>query len=201
MPVGPFGWAAGPDVRGPPARSGRCVANRRPAPGAGAVTRPLYTLVTMMVTGSGRTLAAAILLGTLALACSPAAAPSTSTAPTPSTAASPGASTGAIVLQRTGPVGCDSIGIDYTSATIRIDAASDPDVWAETEAGKKLAVNWTDGFTAKDGPPPVILGPKGEEVAKDGTRIDVPAAAYPRLAGYFVCLEVGAIDVLESDPQ
>ena len=150
--------------------------------------------------GSRRTLAVTF-LSVMVLACSPAAAPSTSSAPSPSTAASPGASSSGIVLQRTGPIGCDSIGIDYTSATIRIDPASDPDVWAETETGKKLAVNWTDGFTAQDGPPPVILGPKGEEVAKDGTRIDVPAAAYPRLAGYFVCLEVGAIDVLETDPQ
>jgi hypothetical protein len=155
----------------------------------------------MKGTGSGRTLAAAIALGALVFACSPAAAPSSSTAPPASTAASPAASTGAIVLQRTGPIGCDSIGIDYTSATIRIDAASDPDVWAETEAGKKLAVNWTQGFSAQDGPPPVILGPKGDEVAKDGTRIDVPAAAYPRLVGYFVCLGTDAIYVLETDPQ
>ena len=146
-------------------------------------------------------LAVAIFLSTLVLGCSPAAAPSASSAPLPSTAASPGASAAGIVLQRTGPIGCDSIGIDYTSATIRIDAASDPDVWAETEAGKKLAVNWTDGFSAREGPPPVIVGPKGEEVAKDGTRIDVPAAAYPRLVGYFVCLGTDAIYVLETDPQ
>ena len=105
------------------------------------------------------------------------------------------------MLDRTPSTGCDAVGVDYTSATIRIDAASDPDVWAETEAGKKLAVKWTDGFAATNGSPPTITGPKGEEVAHDGTKIDVPAAAYPRLAGYFVCLATDALYVLETDPQ
>lgn len=105
------------------------------------------------------------------------------------------------MLQRTRPISCDAIGVDYASATIRIDAGADPDVWAETDTGKKIAVSWTDGFTVTDGNPPVIKGPKGEEVARDGTRFDVPAAAYPRLAGYFVCLGPDAIYVLEMDPQ
>jgi hypothetical protein len=105
------------------------------------------------------------------------------------------------VLTRTGPVGCDAIGVDYKSATIKIDAASDPDVWAETDNGKKLAVKWTDGFTATAGSPPVINGPKGEEVARDGTRIDVPPDANPRLAGYFVCLGTDTLYVLATDPQ
>ena len=105
------------------------------------------------------------------------------------------------MLTRTGPIGCDAIGVDYKSATIKIDAAADPDVWAETDAGKKLAVSWTDGFTATDASPPVIKGPKGVEVARNGTKIDVPAAANPRLAGYFVCLGPEALSVPETDPQ
>ena len=129
------------------------------------------------------------------LACSPAASPSQSAA-----APSPVTSAAAIVLQRTEATGCDTIGIDYKSATIKIDAASDPDVWAETEAGKKLAVNWTAGFSASEGP--VVNGPKGEEVARDGTKIDVPAdGSYPRLVGYFVCLGPDALYILETDPQ
>ena len=119
----------------------------------------------------------------------------------PATAPSPASSGAGIVLKRTGPIGCDAIGVDYTSAVIKVDAASDPDVWAETNTGKKVTVAWTDGFTATDGTPPVINGPKGEEVARDGTKIDVPAAANPRLAGYFVCLGPDAIYVLETDPQ
>jgi hypothetical protein len=140
------------------------------------------------------------LLGVLVVGCSPSASSSPSTsAVAPSGATASGS---AIVLQRTGPIGCDSIGINYTSATIKIDAAADPDVWAETEAGKKLAVNWTDGFTATHGTQTVIRGPKADEIAREGTKVDVPAdGSAPRLAGYYVCLGTDAIYVLETDPQ
>jgi len=148
----------------------------------------------------GRRLFSGIFLGAVLLGCGSSASTSPSVVPA-SSAIPPVGSTGGIVLDRTPPIGCDAIGVDYTSATIRIDAASDPDVWAETEAAKKLAVKWTDGFTATDGSPPTIVGPKGEEVARDGTKIDVPSGAYPRLAGYFVCLAPDALSILETDPQ
>jgi hypothetical protein len=144
---------------------------------------------------SKRTLITTFLLGALVLGCSPAASSSPTAAP------SQLASGTGIVLTRTGPIGCDAIGVDYKSATIKIDAASDPDLWAETDTGKKIAVKWTDGFTTTDASPPVINGPKGEEVARDGTRIDVPPDANPRLAGYFVCLGPDALYVLATDPQ
>ena len=147
----------------------------------------------------GRAVMGVVLVGVMVLGCSPTASPSPSAST--ATAASPAGPPGAIVLDRTAPISCDAVGVDYTSATIRIDPASDPDVWAETAAAKKLAVKWTDGFNATDGSTPTIVGPKGEEVAHDGTKIDVPAAAYPRLAGYFVCLGTDTIYVLETVPQ
>ena len=157
------------------------------------------------MTRSNRTLISVLALGALLLGCSPAGSPSASPAGAPtqpaSAAASQPASGSGIVLQRTGQAGCDTIGVDYKSVTINIDPASDPDVWGETDTGKKLAVNWTDGFTATDGDAPVIDGPKGEEVARDGTVIVVPAGAYPRLAGYFVCLATDALYIQETDPQ
>jgi hypothetical protein len=163
-----------------------------------------YRRITAM-TYSIRTLISVLALGALILGCSPAAAPSTSPAGAPSQPASAApsqpASASGIVLERTGPIACDSIGIDYKSATIKIDTASDPAVWAETDTGKKLAVKWTEGFNASDGNPTVINGPKGEEVARDGTVIAVPAGAYPRLVGYFVCLSPDTLYVLETDPQ
>jgi len=148
-----------------------------------------------------RSLFGGVLLGAALLGCGPTVSTSPSAAPASSTQASAVVSAGAIVLDRTPPIACDSIGVDYTSATIRIDATSDPNVWAETETAKKLVVKWTQGFSATNGSTPVITGPKGEEVARDGTRIDVPAGAYPRLAGYFVCLAPDALSVLEADPQ
>jgi hypothetical protein len=152
---------------------------------------------------SKRTLIITFLFGALVLGCSPAASSSPVAEPSraPSAAPSQIASGTGIVLTRTGPVGCDAIGVDYKSATIKIDAASDPDVWAETDTGKKIAVKWTEGFTATDASPPVINGPKGEEVARDGTKIDVPPDANPRLAGYFVCLGPDTLYVLATDPQ
>jgi hypothetical protein len=152
---------------------------------------------------STRPLITIFVFGALVLGCGAAASPSPTAAPSllPSVAPSQIASGTGIVLTRTGPIGCDAIGVDYKSATIKIDAASDPDVWAETDAGKKIAVKWTDGFTATDASPPVINGPKGEEVARDGTKIEVPADANPRLAGYFACLGTDTLYVLETDPQ
>ena len=165
------------------------------------------------MTTSVRTLISTVMLGAIVLGCGTSGAPSVaSVAPSvappsapPSEAASaspgPAASEGVIKLERTGPVGCDSIGVDYTAVTINIDVSSEPDVWAGTDTAKKIAVKWTNGFTTTDQPEPTILGPKGEEVARDGTVINVPAGAYPRLAGYFVCLAPETIYVLETDPQ
>lgn len=155
----------------------------------------------MIDAGYGRPLCGGLVLGAVLLGCGPTASSTSSVAPPASVGASPVASGAGIVLHRNGPIGCDAIGVDYTSATIRIDADSDPDVWAETDTAKKLAVKWTDGFHAIDGSAPAILGPKGEEVARDGTKVDAPAAAYPRLAGYFVCPAPDALYILETDPQ
>ena len=117
------------------------------------------------------------------------------------TGSAPAASAAAIVLQRIDAIACDAIGVEYHSVTIHIDPQSSVDVWAETETATRLKVGWTAGFTATGGTTPVVSGLRGEPVARNGTRIDVPAAAYPRLAGYFVCLAPDAIYVLETDPQ
>jgi hypothetical protein len=157
----------------------------------------------MVNTRLARTLVAVVMLGALVLGCgSTTASPSATTAPSQAASAAPSqlASAGTIVLTRTAPIACDAIGVDYKSVTIKVDATADPAVWAEIDGGKKIAVKWTDGFTAA-GSPPVINGPKGDEVAHDGTKIDIPADANPRLGGYFVCLAADAIYVLETDPQ
>ncbi len=55
----------------------------------------------------------------------------------------------AIVLQRAPTnLGCDSIGIDYDMATIRIDPAAAVQVWAEANDGTRLATYWSAGFSA-----------------------------------------------------
>jgi len=138
----------------------------------------------------------------------------------------PAASAQGIVLQRAPTnLGCDSLPVGYRSATIHIDPESDivlevanpaydgtkdkvnVDVWAEIDdtagggepqvVGTRLAVYWTAGFNATDGATPVIRGPAGEEVARNGTKID---GEFTKLTGYFTCLSRDAIYILEYTP-
>ena len=100
-----------------------------------------------------RSLGAGIFLGAVLLGCGSSASPSPSVAPAPSAAASPVGSAGGIVLERTPPIGCDAIGVDYKSVTIKIDAASDPDVWAGTDAAEE-ARGQVDRWLHRDGRKP-----------------------------------------------
>ena len=84
------------------------------------------------------------------------------------------------------------------------------DVWAETDPfpsgspesqpertlapGTRLAIYWPADFTATNGDTPVILGARGEEVARDGTRID---QEFTNRTGYFTC---GSLYILEQRP-
>jgi hypothetical protein len=140
-------------------------------------------------------LGAVALVSVVAVAASCASAPASSA--TPSAGASAETS---ILLQRMADnTGCDAIGVDYRKITIRIDPSAEIHVWAETDKGTQLAIRWADGFTA-EGTPPVIRGPKGEEVARDGTVLEIPGDAYPRLAGYFVCPGTNSILVYAETP-
>lgn len=85
------------------------------------------------------------------------------------------------------------------------------DVWAEVDPlpsgstdtqpveplppGTRLAVYWPADFTATSGVTPVILGARGEEVARNGTRID---QEFTKRTGYFTCGSRDALYVLEQ---
>jgi hypothetical protein len=87
------------------------------------------------------------------------------------------------------------------------------DVWAEVDPlpsgspetqpveplppGTRLAVYWPADFTATSGDTPVILGRRGEEVARDGTRID---QEFTKRTGYVTCGTRGGLYVLEQAP-
>ena len=86
------------------------------------------------------------------------------------------------------------------------------DVWAEVDApppaspgpqqfetlapGTRLAVYWPASFTATNGQTPMILGARGEEVARDGTTTD----QLNKLTGLFFCASRGALYVLDYQP-
>jgi hypothetical protein len=90
---------------------------------------------------------------------------------------------------------------DGTFARVNVD------VWAEVDpvpsmspgvetlrAGTRLPIYWPPGFTASGGEALVIRGLRGEEVARNGTKLDVEAA------GYFSCAGRRGIYVLDNQP-
>ncbi len=94
----------------------------------------------------------------------------------------------------------------YDGTTDRVNV----DVWAETDPfpsgspetqpdgtlppGTRIPIYWPADFTATNGDTPVILGARGEEVARDGTRID---QEFTNRTGYFTC---GSLYILEQRP-
>lgn len=140
-------------------------------------------------------------IGMLALslslvACATGPVPTASPVPTPG--GSPSAPTGDVELRRA-PAGmaCDAIGVPYRSVTFRLDPAATEPVVAVTDGGAILRTFWSEGFAARDGR---IVDAAGVVVIADGDTLAIPAAAWPRLGGYFVCPGPDALHVLIEDP-
>lgn len=159
---------------------------------------------------------------------SPSPSPEASATPGASPSASPAPAASIVLQRAPANLGCDSIDPGYRSVTIRIDPESAVelpvfvwtgdsaapqrqavDVWAEpgyvpgffepgTTPAPRIAVYWAAGFSATDGEMPVIRGPRGEEVARDGTRIDLAEGVYPPLADYFLCASGNGLYVLDQ---
>jgi hypothetical protein len=111
------------------------------------------------------------------------------------------ASSGAFGLQRAPTnLGCDSLPSTYPFAILRMDPTRPEAVWAEAAGGRHLEVFWSAGFRATDVTEPAVVGPKGDVVARDGERIEIPGGAWPSLHGYFLCAGADAIYVLEYAP-
>ena len=138
----------------------------------------------------------------LSLAACTGTSPGTSPSQTAEPSASPSASGTAIVLHEApANLGCDTIGIDYTSVTFRIDPAAAEQVAAVTDTGVTLTTYWSVGFQPASDAERVIRDPAGKVVVSHGEVLLVPPAAYPRLAGYFVCLAPDKLYVLLADPS
>jgi hypothetical protein len=115
----------------------------------------------------------------------------------------PSPSEGSTIVLREAPanLACDAIGVDYKSLTFRIDPHAQEQVAAETDTGVSLATYWSAGFRPGTDRELNVRDSNGEVVVADGDLLQVPAAGYPRLQGYFVCLAPDKIYVLATDPQ
>lgn len=141
-----------------------------------------------------RTRAAVLLLSTVLIGAGCSLGPGLG--PEPSAAVIP------IVLRAAPPnLGCDSILPPYRSATIRIDPSQPEQVWAEADTGERLDVFWSVGFVGGSSAEPAVADPTGKVVARDGERVVLPEADWPRLGGYFVCPGTTALYVLLRDPE
>jgi hypothetical protein len=126
------------------------------------------------------------------------ATPSASAVP----ASAPAASGGEIVLQPApANLGCDTIGVDYREVTFQIDPAAAEQVTALASTGTILRTFWAAGFRGGSAVDKTVLDPTGAVVVTDGEKLAIPAAAFPRLKGYFVCPSPDALYILAADPQ
>jgi len=143
-------------------------------------------LATLRTLGGALVVAAIIVVGCAGAPQS--AAPSLGSEPVPTMgptevasqqpSAEPSEATATIELQRAPPnLGCDAIGVRYSSAIIRIDPAAEEPVFGETNDGRELAVFWSEGFEGIDGPEPVVQDTNGDVVARDGEEITIPEGA------------------------
>jgi hypothetical protein len=122
------------------------------------------------------------------------------TADVPSGTSAPSATT-VVLHEAPANLGCDAIGIDYTSMTFHIDPAAAEQVSAETDTGVTLVTYWAAGFQPGSDTERVVRDPAGETVVTDGDVLRVPPAAYPRLGGYFVCLAPDKLYIMLADPS
>lgn len=129
-----------------------------------------------------------------------AVAPSSAAAPSSSASATSGG-TPLVLNEAPANMGCDTIGIDYKSVTFDIDPDAMDHVTAETDTGVTLKTYWSAGFQPGTSEDLVVRDPTGAVVVNNGAVLQVPAGAYPRLHGYFVCLAPDKLFVLLTDPS
>jgi hypothetical protein len=95
-------------------------------------------------------------------------------------------------------LGCDTIMPPYRSWVFHIDPTASEPVWAVADTGARLRVEWGSVFRGIVGPPPLVVDDHGLEVIRDGTTGTMPDAAWPSLAGRFVCPSTDTIYVLDG---
>lgn len=93
-------------------------------------------------------------------------------------------------------LGCDSIGIDYTSMTFHIDPTAAEQVSATTDTGVSLVTYRPAGFTTGGAVPSVVRDAAGKVVMTDGDVLQ----GCQLLHGYYVCPAPTKIYVMLARP-
>lgn len=124
---------------------------------------------------------------------------------TPSASAVPvsAPASGAVIALQPAPadLGCDTIGVDYREVTFHVDPTAAEQVTAIASTGTTLDTFWAVGFRGGSSVDKTVLDPTGVVVVTDGEKLAIPAGAFPRLKGYFVCPSPDALYILAADPQ
>lgn len=103
------------------------------------------------------------------------------------------------VLERApADLGCDAMAPTYRSLVIHIDPTRTPPVWAIADTKARLRVLWGAADHGLGLAEPVVLDAFRRELAVDGTRIDIPDAAWPSLGGRFVCPGPAAVYITDQ---
>jgi hypothetical protein len=122
--------------------------------------------------------------------------------PSPTSTAAPSSPPPGIAL-RLAPadLGCDSMAPPYRAVTFAIDATAAEAVTAVANTGARLLTYWSASFRGGSITDPVVWDAIGNVVARDGEQLVIPAAAWPRLHGHFVCPSTDALYVFDKDPS
>ena len=127
---------------------------------------------------------------------SSSSSPTASASPKPTTVAAAPSSAVIVLHETPDNLGCDSIGIDYTTMTFHIDVAAAEQVSAMTDTGVSLVTYWPAGFKADTAGERVVRDTAGQVVATDG---EVLRVGRP-LHGYGVCPSTSKLHVMLPGP-
>ncbi len=119
--------------------------------------------------------------------------------PQPSQPAVTGSAGATLPLRVNQSDGCDTIQVQYRTATFRIDPAAADPVTAITDQGASLQTFWASGFEGGSAGDPVVRDPDGQVVAADGEVLTIPVGAFPILHGHWVCPSEDALYVFLPD--
>lgn len=82
---------------------------------------------------------------------------------------------------------------------LSLDRSKSDQIWAVTDDGTKIPVEWPDGFRVGDSGGPVVLDASGQVAGANGDVIVMPDKTMPTLRGRTVCYGSGTLSVMATN--